>query len=102
MGVERLEGETPRFRVEPDPPQRPQSIAKRDKVSALRAVRSEGRGGKQNGAAGVAGVANHIRRYWEPRMRKQILAHLDAGGHGLSDLGREGVHELARMQKAAA
>ncbi len=53
-------------------------------------------------ASGVAGVANHIRRYWEPRMRKQILAHLDAGGHGLSDLGREGVHELARMQKAAA
>ena len=52
-------------------------------------------------ATGVAGVAGHIRRYWEPRMRKQILAHLDAGGHGLSDLGREGLQELARMQKAA-
>jgi formate dehydrogenase subunit delta len=52
-------------------------------------------------AAGVTGVANHIRRYWEPRMRKQILAHLDAGGHGLSDLGREGVQKLAQMQKAA-
>jgi hypothetical protein len=34
-------------------------------------------------------------------MRKQILAHLDAGGDGLSELGREGVQELARMQKAA-
>ena len=53
-------------------------------------------------AVGVAGVAGHIRRYWEPRMRKQILAHLDAGGHGLSDLGREGVQKLAEMQKAAA
>jgi len=52
-------------------------------------------------AAGVAGVAGHIRKYWEPRMREQILAHLDAGGHGLSDLGREGVEALARMQKAA-
>lgn len=52
-------------------------------------------------AVGVAGVATHIRRYWEPRMRKQILLHLDAGGHGLSDLAREGVQALARMQQAA-
>jgi len=51
--------------------------------------------------AAIAGVAGHIRRFWEPRMRKQIIAHLDAGGHGLSDLAREGVQELARMQKAA-
>ena len=52
-------------------------------------------------ATAVAGVATHLRKYWEPRMRKQILAHLDAGGDGLSELGREGVQELARMQKAA-
>ena len=49
----------------------------------------------------VAGVAGHLKRYWEPRMRTQIIAHADAGGHGLSDLAREGVQELARMQKAA-
>ncbi|HKE48908.1 MAG TPA: formate dehydrogenase subunit delta [Rhodanobacteraceae bacterium] len=53
-------------------------------------------------AAAIAGVAGHLRKFWEPRMRKQIIAHLEAGGHGLSDLGREGVQELARMQKAAA
>ncbi|HEV7490519.1 MAG TPA: formate dehydrogenase subunit delta [Rhodanobacteraceae bacterium] len=53
-------------------------------------------------AAGIAGVANHLKRYWEPRMRKQIIAHVDGGGHGLSDLAREGVQALARMQKAAA
>ena len=52
-------------------------------------------------AAAVAGVAGHLRKFWEPRMRRQILAHLDAGGHGLSDLGREGVEALARMQQAA-
>jgi formate dehydrogenase subunit delta len=52
-------------------------------------------------AAAVAGVAGHLRKFWEPRMRKQILAHLDAGGHGLSDLAREGVEALARMQQAA-
>jgi len=53
-------------------------------------------------AAAVAGIAGHLRKFWEPRMRKQILAHLDAGGHGLGDLAREGVQELARMQNAAA
>jgi formate dehydrogenase subunit delta len=50
----------------------------------------------------IAGVANHLKRYWEPRMRKQIVEHLATGGHGLSDLGREGVQELARLQKAVA
>lgn len=31
----------------------------------------------------VAGVAEHIRKFWDPRMRKGIYAHLDAGGAGL-------------------
>jgi formate dehydrogenase subunit delta len=31
----------------------------------------------------VAGVADHIRKFWDPRMRKGIYAHLDAGGAGL-------------------
>ena len=52
-------------------------------------------------AAAVSGIASHIRRFWEPRMRRQIIAHLDAGGHGLGDLAREGVQELAKMQEAA-
>ena len=52
-------------------------------------------------AAGVAGVAGHIKRFWEPRMIRQIVAHLDAGGHGLSDLAREAVRELAQKQRAA-
>jgi formate dehydrogenase subunit delta len=52
-------------------------------------------------AAAVSGVATHLRRFWEPRMRRQIIAHLEAGGHGLSDLAREGVQELARMQQPA-
>ena len=29
--------------------------------------------------AAVDGVANHLKRYWEPRMRRQILAMLDGG-----------------------
>ena len=31
----------------------------------------------------VPGVAEHIRKFWDPRMRKQIYAHLNAGGAGL-------------------
>lgn len=36
----------------------------------------------------IDGVANHIRKFWEPRMRCQLYAHLDgpAAGAGLSEL----------------
>lgn len=28
---------------------------------------------------GVDGVANHLKKFWEPRMRKALFAALDAG-----------------------
>jgi formate dehydrogenase subunit delta len=31
----------------------------------------------------VPGIADHIHKFWDPRMRKAIFAHLDAGGAGL-------------------
>jgi len=31
----------------------------------------------------VAAIADHIRKFWEPRMRKAIDQHLDTGGEGL-------------------
>jgi formate dehydrogenase subunit delta len=31
----------------------------------------------------VEGIATHIKKFWEPRMRAAIFAHLDAGGAGL-------------------
>lgn len=27
-------------------------------------------------------IANHLRKFWEPRMRRELLAHLDATGGG--------------------
>ncbi len=42
----------------------------------------------------IAGIATHIKRYWDPRMRRQILAHLQAGGEGLEELPREAVASL--------
>ncbi len=31
----------------------------------------------------IAGVENHIRQFWDPRMRAQLIKHLEAGGAGL-------------------
>ena len=28
----------------------------------------------------VPGIAEHIKKFWDPRMRKAIFVHLDAGG----------------------
>mgnify|MGYP001398537682 CR=1 FL=1 len=39
-------------------------------------------------------VATHLRRYWDPRMRTTILAHLDAGGAGLDPVVRRAVVSL--------
>ena len=34
----------------------------------------------------VAGVADHLRRFWEPRMREQLLRYIAEGGAGLHEL----------------
>ena len=37
-------------------------------------------------------VANHLRRYWDPRMRKQIVAYTTSSdGAGLSQVAKAGV-----------
>jgi len=41
------------------------------------------------------GVANHLRRFWDPRMRRQIVAHYRDGGDGLKDVTRAAVALLA-------
>ena len=35
---------------------------------------------------GVAGVAEHINKIWEPRMRRQFFEMLDSGGEGFDEL----------------
>ena len=43
----------------------------------------------------IAGVADHIKRFWDPRMRREILRWTDDhNGEGLNALAREaiGVH----------
>jgi formate dehydrogenase subunit delta len=50
----------------------------------------------------VAGVADHIRKFWDPRMRKAIFAHLDAGGDGLDPNVREAIASLKAKASAQA
>ena len=42
----------------------------------------------------VPGIADHIQKFWDPRMRAQILKHLDAGGAGLDPPVRRAVEQL--------
>ena len=44
----------------------------------------------------VPGVADHIRKFWDPRMRSAILAHLDAGGGGLDPEVRDAIEALKK------
>lgn len=43
----------------------------------------------------AADVADHLKKFWEPRMRDEICAHLASGGAGLSPIAREAVALLA-------
>ena len=42
----------------------------------------------------VPGIAEHIRKFWDPRMRSAITAHLEAGGAGLDPNVRTAVETL--------
>jgi formate dehydrogenase subunit delta len=44
----------------------------------------------------VPGIAEHIKKFWDPRMRSAILAHLDQGGEGLEPNVREAIATLKR------
>ncbi len=40
------------------------------------------------------GIATHIRKFWDPRMRKAIFAFIEAGGEGLNPPVREALEKL--------
>ncbi|RUL78158.1 formate dehydrogenase subunit delta [Dyella choica] len=47
--------------------------------------------------AGAIGIADHLKRFWEPGMRKQIVAHLATGGEGMEPLAKKGVERLMEI-----
>jgi len=46
--------------------------------------------------AAAGQVENHLRRFWEPRMRAEICRYAREGGADLSALARRGVELLAK------
>lgn len=48
----------------------------------------------------VGETAEHIRKFWDPRMRDQIQAHVEAGGEGLTDIALDAVKMLGPIHGA--
>lgn len=48
------------------------------------------------------GIRNHLRTYWDPRMRAELLALLEAGGAGLAPHVLEGAKLLVDESHAKA
>lgn len=40
-------------------------------------------------------IAEHLRQFWDPRMRSAIWAHLELGGNGLDPVVQDAVARLA-------
>jgi formate dehydrogenase subunit delta len=45
-------------------------------------------------ATAVAGVRDHLSKFWDPVMRQQLMAYLSANGAGLHPLASEAVAGL--------
>jgi formate dehydrogenase subunit delta len=42
----------------------------------------------------VAGIANHLKKFWDPSMRRTIVGYADQGGAGLDPLVLQAVRTL--------
>jgi formate dehydrogenase subunit delta len=42
----------------------------------------------------VAGIADHLKKFWDPRMRRAIMAHAEDGGDGLDPVVLQAVRAL--------
>jgi len=57
---------------------------------------------RQGGEKAIAATLDHIEKFWDPRMRAQILEHLAAsGGRGLEPVALEAVRRLPPVRKSA-
>lgn len=46
----------------------------------------------------VTAIAEHLWKFWDPRMRAAIIAHCEAGGAGLDPSVRKAVDKLRAAQ----
>jgi formate dehydrogenase subunit delta len=49
----------------------------------------------QKGDEAIHGIADHIKKFWDPRMRAALLAHFEAGGEGLDANVRRAAEKLS-------
>jgi formate dehydrogenase subunit delta len=49
----------------------------------------------------VAAIADHLAKFWDPRMRSAIAAHVAAGGTGLDPIALRAVGSLMAVTKRA-
>jgi formate dehydrogenase subunit delta len=49
----------------------------------------------------VAGIVDHLEKFWDPRMKASIVAHWRAGGAGLDSPVREAVGRLKEAKREA-
>jgi formate dehydrogenase subunit delta len=50
----------------------------------------------QGDTVAVSGTAEHLKKFWDPRMRAIILRHLAEGGTGLDPVARQAVQSLQK------
>jgi len=49
----------------------------------------------------VPGIANHIKKFWDPRMREAIFAYIDQGGEGLDPPVKEALLHLKDQRETS-
>lgn len=47
-------------------------------------------------------IASHLKRFWDPRMRKAIIAHIDQGAAGLMDIVVAAIKSQREMLQPAS
>ena len=55
----------------------------------------------QPASEGPGGVATHINKFWEPRMRRQFFAFVEAGDSGIAPLVEEALPKIRRPKPDA-
>jgi len=56
----------------------------------------------QDRAKAPDAIAQHLKKFWDPRMRERIVAHLGSGGDGLDPPVRQAIERLAAEQAKAS
>ncbi len=54
-----------------------------------------------SGEQAVSGVQNHIKKFWSPVMRRDLAAHIEKGGEGVSPPVMEAFQRLAQAPNPA-